>query len=661
MPIPGLSMITLEDLKINSMNPENANSENCHAEVTILFHPDGKIAIKKFTDLQLGFKELFRYLEALEMNPTPHKLKMAGIFDAIINPHNELSIIMEGAETLELEKCLSELFAQHAVTACAKYLAKLHIKSDKRLASKPMNKKKYIENLGNVRNRENYIKNLANAQKTLSYDLLQAETTKTELLFLNPGSPRGDGKLYTGPINAGTIFRSLPSSYLNKYEFLAQKVIKSFIDVTREIYRTLNDVLPDFYLISATHGDAHLGNFLYYHLADRQEIPLDSYLRICAIDCASMARSINGDNPAVDIARLAASIEAKGYFALSNWFNKTYEDKILKSGIIENIEKYKNTFKTSYDFFYLRFLKVIFNLPQEKMADQTKIDILKRWIDENSAHIQSLEEIGNNIIHCLPNPVDVFIENTSGGSQSYLEFLENNLAAGCPTVIITGLMGVGKKSLALEIAHRALKNKNYNLIYWIPSTTQFSLLKAYKNLLLDLGIPVHDKTENEIIELVMQQASQRGGCLLIYAGAPNAKFLKDKIPANNVTIITSRDPEVEQWKNLFPSSKSVFLKVDVFRPEKSRQYLYKATGFANTVKTVADGTEESIIDDLAEALGHHPLSLATAASSIRLTSDSNNILNNCQNFLYVSKKYFIIHGDPFEKESSQLIDENIID
>jgi hypothetical protein len=371
-PIPGLSIITLEDLKINSMNPKNANSVNSHAEVTLLSPPEGKIAIKKFTDLQRGFKELFRSLEALEMNPAPYKLKMAGIFDAVITPHNELSIIMEGAETLELEKCLSEPFAQHAVKACAKYLSKLHIKSDKKLATKPMDKEKYVENLGNVRNRENYIINLANAKKTLSYDLLNAETTETELLFLNTGSPRIVGRLYTGPINAGTIFRSLPLIYLDKYDFLVRKVIKSFIDVTREIYRSLNDAFPDFYLITATHGDAHLGNFFYNHLADGQEIPWDSYLRICAIDLASMARSINGDNPAVDIARLAASIGAKGYFELRNLFNKTYEDEIVKSTIIEDIKKYKNTFKISYDFFYLRFLKTIFNLPQEKMGDEKK-------------------------------------------------------------------------------------------------------------------------------------------------------------------------------------------------------------------------------------------------------------------------------------------------
>jgi hypothetical protein len=653
MPIPGLSMITLDDLEINSMNSKNTNSENSHAEVIFLSHPDGKIAIKKFTNLQLGFKDLFRSLEALEMNPDPNKLKMASIFDAVINPRNELSIIMEGAETLELEKCLSEPFAQHAVVACAKFLSKLHIKSDTKLATQPLNKKTYVENLGNVRNRENYIKNLVNAKKTLSYDLLKAETTETELLFLNAGSPRKDGNRYTGPINAGTIFRSLPLNYRDKYEIIVRKVIKSFIDVTREIYRSLNDSLPSFYLITETHGDAHLGNFFYNHLADAQKIPWDSYLRICAIDFASMARSINGDNPAVDVARLAASIEAKGYFALSNWFNKTYEDKIVKSNILEDVEKYKNTFKISYDFFYLRFLKTIFNLPQEKMADQTKIDILKRWIDQNSAHIPSSQEIENSTIHCLPDPIDVFIESAPDGLESYLKHLIITLTPRSPIAILTGVEGVGKKSLALAFAHRALKSKDYNLIHWIPSATNFSLLKAYKNLLLDLGIPVHDKAEDEITELVKQQVSQKGTCLLIYAGAPNAELLKGKIPANVFTIITSRDPEDEQWKCLFPHAEPILLEVDVFRPEESREYLYKTTGFESTVKAAIDSADKSIIDDLAKILGHLPIALATAASSIKLNSDNDiNILSNFQNYFSNIKKYSILHGDPFEKESS---------
>jgi hypothetical protein len=257
--------------------------------------------------------------------------------------------------------------------------------------------------------------------------------------------------------------------------------------------------------------------------------------------------------------------------------------------------------------------------------------------------------------------LDVFIESTPEGSQSYLDLLQNMLTPESPIAIIGGLKGVGKKSLALKMAHIALENNNYDLIYWISSKTQFSLLKAYKNLLLDLGIPVHDKTENEIIELVTQQAPQKGKCLLIYAGSPNAEFLKDKIPANVFTIITSQNSETEQWERLFSPLKPAFLEVGLFHPEESRQYLYKATGFANTVKTVANGMKKSIIDDLAEALDHHPLSLATAASSIRLTSGTNNILNTCQNFLYVSKKYSIIHGDPFEKESLRFCRKNLSD
>ncbi|KAF4626630.1 hypothetical protein G7Y89_g11531 [Cudoniella acicularis] len=109
------------------------------------------------------------------------------------------------------------------------------------------------------------------------------------------------------------------------------------------------------------------------------------------------------------------------------------------------------------------------------------------------------------------------------GRESQLAQLEENLLPQDRTakVAITGLGGVGKTQLLLELVYRAReKYKNCSVI-WIPATNKESLQQAYLDVAQQLGIPGWEEEKANVNRLVQDHLSNEsaGQWLLVFDNA----------------------------------------------------------------------------------------------------------------------------------------------
>ncbi|RYP24058.1 hypothetical protein DL765_000786 [Monosporascus sp. GIB2] len=144
------------------------------------------------------------------------------------------------------------------------------------------------------------------------------------------------------------------------------------------------------------------------------------------------------------------------------------------------------------------------------------------------------------------------------GRESELEFLRQMLFTGHQTakVAITGLGGVGKTQLALELVYRIrAEHKNCSVI-WIPATSKETLGQAYLNAAGQLGISGCEDDKADVKRLVRDHLSSEsaGQWLLVFDNAddvgmwvskstPESGRLIDCLPRSSrgSIIFTTRD------------------------------------------------------------------------------------------------------------------------
>lgn len=446
------------------------------------------------------------------------------------------------------------------------------------------------------------------------------------------------------------------------------------------------------YFLTTTHGDAH-GNNFFYDKDESLKFSKDSFQRVAMIDFATIIRTYGGiGDPAEDVGRFLGSlwdwgvrqaIEGSENYKLIHNFQKEFMDAYLElikdSKIIKEhlYEKFEKTFKENCNFYKLRYYKVIFNATKDENPQkdrEIKLKILNSWLEENANLTASLQTISQEkymreeskdrpwesienggISSHLPERSEVFIESFDKKNQSYLTLLwkelhDTNTATLSSKAAIAGMGGVGKTSLALEYAHEALEKKAYNFIYWLSSGTEESLLRGYKKLLLELGIPHKDiegKDEDAIIDLVKLYVPAKGKCLLIYDNTPGSNFLTGKVPLKTHILTTSRDHE--GWEK--PP-----INLDVFREEDSVKYLLRITGLQKN---------HEIAEELANELGHLPLALAHAAHYIKLVGGENVSVNHFKKYLEEFRKdnpltHLEEKKDAFNNPKSDITYENLI-
>jgi len=637
--------------------------------------PDANlIAVKKFTDIKKGLEELFASLIALDLNPAPQEIKMARVYDAVICPQNCLSIIMEAVNKDNVHSFLSTSSSTYTVRACAKYLAKFHIKNHRKLKEGT--------------DGEKYIQHVSWFYHSLLQNTLQEEHEEYKLLCFIPREQLVDGEL----VKSNTVVSLLEESQREKFERFTKIISNLFKTNAEEVFRPLkqNKEKQDCYFLTITHGDAHAHNFFY-----DGNIPADSPNRISMIDFATIIKTCGSvGDPAEDVGRFLAALRNWGIIEpgdnndkkaseLQREFIANYIEEIKKSGIIEknDQEKFEKIFKNNCSFYQLRYYKAIFNVKKNDNLTtdrEIKKKFLESWIEEN-AHLEDFAspqpiktiERGQekerfwipvckdqkDIVFWLPEPLNEFIENCPQTSnKSYLTFLWEELHHTETTTLsstapIAGMGGAGKTSLALAYAHEALVNKVYNVIYWFFSETPSSLLRGYRNLLSRMGIPAKDLDDEHVIELVNSHVSKKGKSLLVYDNVPNPtkfrEFLGEKLPQNTHILITSRCNE--GWaKNL--------INLDVFRPKDSIDCLLAVTGFERTTY------HEQIAGKLAEELGHLPLALSHAAHYIRLAGgQEQNFKEYIEKLRGSSILCFKAYLNAFTHPKSEITYDNLIE
>mgnify|MGYP001076656384 FL=1 len=652
-----LDKIHIDDLfPLNNLDKPNSGWSSGTAVIIIKDNGKNLIAIKNFKKIEDGVKELFYSLIASKINPAPHMIKMARIYDCVICPQNSLSIIMEAVNETNIHNLLSTPSAIDAVGACAEYLGRFHVENYHKLNKSDDGKK--------------HLRHVSQSFHTLTQDTLEEQDEKFKLLSLRPKEYVLDDQV----IKSDMVVTLLIEKDQEIFEKLVKIRNKSLKENTENIFRSLleNTLEKHPYFLTITHGDAHAHNFFYDSSdleQDGADVPKDSYQRVSMIDYASIIKTYGSiGDPAEDVGRFLAALrnwwalenqDEQKVIDLQNKFIDRYFETIKSSKIIEgdNQEYFQQRFQENVSFYKLRYYRTIFNVKKDndlKKDEEIKRKLLKSWIQEN-VHLESFTEEkpkpiteqgkerfwksidDKNIVHWLPDRSNEFIEATAEGEDdSYLTSLWRRLentgnVTLSSTAAIAGMGGIGKTSLALEYAYEALTSNAYNLIYWIHSGSEPSLIKAYKEILLKiidstLYNSVKYGDDKFIIKLIKEHIPKRGKCLLIYDNVPDSEFLKDKTPENTHILMTSRCNQ--GWE-------SQPLILNVFSTEDSIRYLLKITGIE---KTNANNDMIETLKKLAEELGYFPLALAHAAHYIKLVGGNNVLEKHFQDYLNAFKK-----------------------
>ncbi|KAF4215069.1 hypothetical protein CNMCM8980_008758 [Aspergillus fumigatiaffinis] len=109
------------------------------------------------------------------------------------------------------------------------------------------------------------------------------------------------------------------------------------------------------------------------------------------------------------------------------------------------------------------------------------------------------------------------------GRESQLAELEGKLFTGDHTakIAITGLGGVGKTQLVLELLYRTKEKHKHCLTIWIPATNGESLHQAYRDVARQLRIPGWEEEKADVKKLVQGHLSKddAGQWLVVFDNA----------------------------------------------------------------------------------------------------------------------------------------------
>ncbi|KAH6724975.1 P-loop containing nucleoside triphosphate hydrolase protein, partial [Leptodontidium sp. MPI-SDFR-AT-0119] len=181
-----------------------------------------------------------------------------------------------------------------------------------------------------------------------------------------------------------------------------------------------------------------------------------------------------------------------------------------------------------------------------------RLQFTVKGFSSNSGEPKSLDE------HVVPFIVPFDRNPNFTGRGTQLAQLEERLFVGKQTtkVAITGLGGVGKTQLVLELVYR-IKDKYRNcLVIWIPATNMESLHQAYLDVARQLKIPGSDEDKADAKKLVQEYLSKEyvGRWFLVFDNAddvnmwitqsrPGSGRLIDFLPRSKqgCIIFTTRD------------------------------------------------------------------------------------------------------------------------
>ena len=245
-------------------------------------------------------------------------------------------------------------------------------------------------------------------------------------------------------------------------------------------------------------------------------------------------------------------------------------------------------------------------IPFKSLDEQKLKQAIKSWGPPQEKCISGGPSNWSNMFFLETVPEDstesylIQVGNLLHQSAEATSFVKTN-----PKVLVlTGLGGIGKTSLASAYTKLSEINKLYELIYWIQADKRFDIIQGYKRILSLLGEKEERQDDQEIVDhlrIVLKDKKY----LLVFNNVSTPNELKDLLPQGQKghSLITSRFSE-SGWELALP--------LDPFSPEEAIHYLFTRTCHPDNESTRRHTTI------LAEELAYLPLALAQAASFIEV-------------------------------------------
>lgn len=114
--------------------------------------------------------------------------------------------------------------------------------------------------------------------------------------------------------------------------------------------------------------------------------------------------------------------------------------------------------------------------------------------------------------------------------------------AGTVRMVVSGLGGIGKSSIARLYAHR--DREKYDFVWWIPSDTRDDVIAAYRRMVAEERQEIEPATDAEIVAQVGLRLAHLGNrLLLVYDNAEAREQLQGLLPAceGAHVLVTTRD------------------------------------------------------------------------------------------------------------------------
>lgn len=135
------------------------------------------------------------------------------------------------------------------------------------------------------------------------------------------------------------------------------------------------------------------------------------------------------------------------------------------------------------------------------------------------------------------------------GRQAQLDGLKDALFVGHHArVALTGLGGVGKTQIALELAYQVREKYPDCSVFWVPATSKKSLEQAYLDVGRQLGIPGLESEQTDTKELVRRRLSSRdsGRWLFVFDNADDVDMWTGAGGAGQQTRLIDHLPRSDQ-------------------------------------------------------------------------------------------------------------------
>ncbi len=298
------------------------------------------------------------------------------------------------------------------------------------------------------------------------------------------------------------------------------------------------------------------------------------------------------------------------------------EVSIYKQGYFNallDIIKYLNNFGQDFEVFlannenYLALKKIFpgytqkfIKLPPKSTVKKFDDKNLKLFHDDNNNNHNYIQTTNKNDQrkNTTWNPPPRY-ENFVGRKEILKKIL-NQLNAVNPNPLafsiltLSGLSGMGKTHIMIELFHRLYALQKFDLMAWLNAESIQSLTQDYYQLGKFLGL-IDEKTPiQEAIKIIKNSFQNRDNfrCLFALDNAENYSLIKEFIPPGVTVVVTSRNST--SW----PKSP---IEIDSMSKEESMALIAIITGLDN---------EKNEIEELIRILAQAPLPMAHAASYI---------------------------------------------